>query len=598
MDFFRNQRDAHRQTLVFLALFVFAVAAVVVLISAFVWLGCLLLSSQNPFVYTFGAALVVTLIIIGACFVRRIELHSGGGAVVARHLGGEPLPAFRPDNPNLQRFYNIAEEMAIASRTPMPALYWLPGENSINAFVAGFTPADAVLAVTRGALERLNRDELQGVVAHEFSHLLNGDMRLNTQVSSWLFGVYAVYISGNRLLKSEAYHVNDLRAFLLIYASGIILTLVGSIGKLAGGLLQAAISRQREYLADASAVQFTRQTLGLAGALKKIYFDSSLLRTPQSDTYNHFFLGEAVKASSLSATHPPLIERIQALDPSFNPSDGSHAILGANLDIGALDQGLPLRFASASYNNSNLGLNALADNSKALLNMRDGLALLFANLLDRNNEAVRYRQLECIGANWGKDIVYQARILNVEVHEQKTYLRLTRLRIMLTQLHTLSTTQQQTLRRTLHALIAADNNISLLEAAIAYLVDEYLHDMARPGSVRVAGHLHLEECATEMTLLKNIVVNHTKKAPAQIALDPIDNTGRTATTNASAVEQALDRLNRLALDEKKKLFQTLYDTCGTPSLEQQEILSLLAACLHAPPLEAMVRYPGSDLTLV
>ncbi|MDR0250861.1 MAG: M48 family metalloprotease [Burkholderiales bacterium] len=596
MDFFRNQRDARRQTLVLMALFVLIVTLAVVLTSALVWLGCLLVAPENQFAYAGNTALVVVLIIVSACVVRSIELRGGGGAVIARHLGGEPLPVSQLNNLDLQRFRNIAEEMAIASRTPMPALYWLPRENSINAFVAGFTPADAVLAVTRGALERLNRDELQGVVAHEFSHLLNGDMRLNTRISSWIFGIYAVYTYGCSILKTSPLAIDRKdptfrpAVWPLVFVFGGALTAIGYIGKLSGRLLQASISRQREYLADASAVQFTRQKMGLAGALKKIYFNSSLLQTTQSGTYNHFFLGEAMETSPLFATHPPLVERIRVLDASFNPDDDQRAVLGANLNIDALHRALPLFFAAES--------SASASGCETAFTMRDGLALLFANLLDMDNETVRLRQLESIEADWGNDIAYQTRILEPEVHAQKIYLRLTRLRLMLVQLHTLSTAQQQTLHRTLRALIAADDNISLLEVVIAYLVDEYLHDMAHPGSVRVAGSLHLDECATEIALIRSVAINHTKKRPAQVSLGSIDHNGKTTTTNTHAVAQALDCLNRLTLDDKKNLFQTLYDACGTPSQEQQEILSLLAACLHVPPLEAMVCYPGSDLTLV
>ncbi|MDR2243895.1 MAG: M48 family metalloprotease [Burkholderiales bacterium] len=596
MDFFRNQRDAHRQTLVLLALFILIVTLVVILTAVFVWLGCSLISPENRFSYAGNTAFVVALIIVGACIVRSIELRSGGGAVVARHLGGEPLPASRLNNPDLQRFSNIAEEMAIASRTPMPTLYWLPHETSINAFVAGFTPADAVLAVTRGALERLSRDELQGVVAHEFSHLLNGDMRLNTQVSSWLFGVYAVYAYGCGILKTSPLATRREDAAFrpavwpLVFIFGGALAIIGYIGKLGGRLLQASISRQREYLADASAVQFTRQTMGLAGALKKIYFDPSLLHTPQCNSYNHFFLSDAVRTSRLFATHPPLFERIRALDASFNPDDDPRSALGANLDVDALHRALPLYFAA--------GVGASVGGRETAFTMRDGLALLFANLLETDNETTRRRQLENIEADWGNDIAYQTRILEPDVHTQKIYLRLTRLRLMLVQLHTLSIAQQQTLRRTVHALIAADENISLLEVVIAHLVDQYLHDMAHPGSVRAVGSLHLDACATEIALVKSIVLNHAKKIPAQVSLDSIDHHGKTLTTNAQTIAQALDRLNRLTLDEKKNLFQTLYDACGTPSQEQQEILSLLAACLHVPPLEAMVSYPGSDLTFV
>lgn len=596
MDFFRSQRQARRQTLIFLALFTLIVALVVVLCAIVVGFGCAIFSPEKTFAYyARNTGIVVFLIIIGASIVRSTELHSGGGAVIARHLGGEPLPLSRLDHPDAQRFRNVAQEMAIASRTPMPTLYWLPNEPAINAFVAGFTSADAVLAVTRGAMERLSRDELQGVIAHEFSHLLNGDMRLNTQVASWLFGVYAVYTYGRSILSVTALGSNRDDGFirpgnwpLAIFFGGA-LTGIGYIGKLAGRLLQAAISRQRETLADASAVQFTRQTLGLAGALKKIYYVSSYLQSPQSDTYSHFFLGDAIETSQLFATHPPLIDRIRALDPKFDPDDNPLPAVDAHLDVDALDKALPLYFNSDSA--------ASFTGRETEFTMRDGLALLFANLLDTDNEDVRRQQLADIEADWGHDVSYQTHIIEPDVGNQKMYLRVTRLHLMLAQLHTLSAAQQSTVRRTLRTLIAANNNISLLEAVIAFLVARYLRDMANPADAQVTGSLHLTDCAPETTLLQNLVVHHAKQTAEQVTLDYFDDSGKTLTANAHMVERALDRLNRLTLDEKKNLFQALYDACGRPSPEQQELLSLLAACLHTPPLESMVHYPGSELTL-
>ncbi|MCL2872973.1 MAG: M48 family metalloprotease [Betaproteobacteria bacterium] len=595
MDFFRSQRQARRQTLIFLALFTLIVTLVVVLCAAVVGFSCLIFAPEKMTVYARNTGIVVLLIIIGASIVRSTELHSGGGAVIARHLGGEPLPLSRLDHPYFQRFRNVAQEMAIASRTPMPTLYWLPNEPAINAFVAGFTTADAVLAVTRGTLERLSRDELQGVIAHEFSHLLNGDMRLNTQVASWLFGVYAVYTYGRSILSVTALGSNRDDGFirpgnwpLAIFFGGA-LTVIGYIGKLGGRLLQAAISRQRETLADASAVQFTRQTLGLAGALKKIYYGSSYLQSPQSDTYSHFFLGDAIETSQLFATHPPLVERIRALDPKFDPDDNPLPAVDAHLDVDALDKALPLYFNADSA--------ASFSGRETEFTMRDGLALLFANLLDGDNEAVRRRQLDDIEAAWGHDVSYQTHIIEPDIDSQKMYLRLTRLHLMLAQLHTLSAVQQDTLRRTLRTLIAANKNISLLEVVVAFLVARYLRDMASPADAQVAGLLRLTDCAPEMTLLQNLVVNHAKQTAAQVTLDYFDDSGKTTTANAHMVERALDRLNRLTLDEKKNLFQALYDACGRPSPEQQEMLSLLAGCLHTPPLESMVHYPGSELTL-
>jgi Zn-dependent protease with chaperone function len=248
-------------------------------------------------------------------------LRAGGGSV-ARSLGGTRIDRNTGDIA-LKRLHNVVEEMSIASGVTMPEVYVLEHEDGINAFAAGNSPADAAIAVTRGAATRLKREELQGVIAHEFSHILNGDMRLNIRLLGWTFGLLAVAIVARVVLQSSPGSGGRSRkdgagALMLAALAAMVL---GYIGVFFGRLLQAAVSRHRERLADASAVQFTRNPVGLSGALLKIAGAGagSRLITPEAEEVAHMLF--AAGLPRLFATHPPIEERLKALDPSFRASE-------------------------------------------------------------------------------------------------------------------------------------------------------------------------------------------------------------------------------------------------------------------------------------
>ena len=223
---------------------------------------------------------------------------------------------------------NIVEEMSVASRVPMPKVYILDKEPGMNAFAAGHDPKDAAVAVTRGLLDKLNREELQAVVAHEFSHILNGDMRLNIRLIGILFGIFALTLVGTMLFhgarimaltsggRSRGKNNNGMAIVLALFALGALCMIVGYIGFFFGRLMQSYISRQREYLADASAVQFTRDSAGLADALKMIGAEGSALQNPKAMEVSHMLLASGLQ--SAFATHPPLVDRIRRWDPSLD----------------------------------------------------------------------------------------------------------------------------------------------------------------------------------------------------------------------------------------------------------------------------------------
>lgn len=318
MDFFERQRQVRAASNRMVLLFVMAVLAITV--AANLAVVPFVLPEQRVGTVALITIGVLTLI-GGVSVVKTLTLRQGGGTKVAESLGGVRVPDL-PADPKLQRYRNIVEEVAIASSTPVPVLYYLPQEQAINAFAAGYTPADAAICVTQGSLDRLNRDELQGVIAHEFSHIVNGDMRLSLKLIGVVSGIIALAVVGRVLVGTRGGSSRDKGGSPLILL-GLVLYVVGWIGVFFGRLIKAAVSRQREYLADASAVQFTRQTAGLTGALKKIAGlpAGSQLNSPRTEDVSHMLFGAGLKMSSLYATHPPLLQRIQVLEPGFNPAE-------------------------------------------------------------------------------------------------------------------------------------------------------------------------------------------------------------------------------------------------------------------------------------
>ncbi len=261
--------------------------------------------------------ITVTLFILIASMIKMRHLQKGGGAI-AEMLGGRCVSE-KTNNPAERRLLNVVEEMAIASGIPVPLAYILDKEKGINAFAAGLSINDAAIAVTQGALDRLSRDELQGVIAHEFSHLLNGDMRLNIQLIGIIYGILIIGIIGGEILENHRISSKS----IVLFIGGALLTTIGYIGTFAGRLIQSAVSREKEFLADASAVQFTRNPLGLACALKKIggYIYGSQITPATAKQASHLFFGESyinILFPDFLATHPPLITRIRLLDPTFD----------------------------------------------------------------------------------------------------------------------------------------------------------------------------------------------------------------------------------------------------------------------------------------
>ncbi len=334
MDFFKRQDQARKKTKWLVLYFVLAVIAIVVSINAvsFVLMNTvggaqLSLAEWLRSPWFIGIALGSILLIGLGSGVRLSQLASGGKAVADMVGARRILP--ETSDPLERRLINVVEEMSIASGTPMPRLYVMDNEKAINAFVAGLKTQETVLVVTRGTLENLNRSELQGVIGHEYSHILNGDMRINVRLIGLLAGILLIGQCGEFIVRSLRYvdsgssrrSKKDGNIVLFILALGVALIVIGYVGLFFGRLIKSAISRQREFLADASSVQFTRDNQGIGNALAKIQVHSqhALLDTPYAEDMSHMCFGQSVKMSfeGIFATHPPLNDRIAAL--GFSP---------------------------------------------------------------------------------------------------------------------------------------------------------------------------------------------------------------------------------------------------------------------------------------
>ncbi len=327
MDFFEAQDNARRKTKTLVALFIVAVFAM----GGLIYCGTTfaLISQVDPHLPWFSGerffwVMGPVALFVFTCSMWKMGSLKEGGSSIALMLGAVKVPA-NPDDPKLQQYRHVVEEMAIASGIRIPEIYVQPDEHSINAFAAGYALQDAVVAVSQGCLDQLDRDELQGVVAHEFSHILNGDMRINTRLIGVLFGLLAVAVVGRFFLRGFAYsggsrsRRNSKGGGGVIVIIAIVVMIVGYVGVFFGRLIQSAISRQREFLADAAAVQFTRNPGGIANALRKINLvkNGSRINHPDAIEAGHLFFSNAFSRpfASAFATHPPLADRIDAIDP-------------------------------------------------------------------------------------------------------------------------------------------------------------------------------------------------------------------------------------------------------------------------------------------
>ncbi|MDH5424149.1 MAG: M48 family metallopeptidase [Gammaproteobacteria bacterium] len=336
MDFFGRQDLARRKTRLLVLYFILAVVSIVIavnLIFASVSGYGLVFEYRNPLQAGYWLSnrfVIVTSITLGVILFGNLIVYfdiRDGGASVAEYAGATQVEMSSGDK-LLKRYINIVEEMAIASGVIMPVLYVQKNEQGINAFVAGLSAENTAMVVTQGALNKLNREQLQGVIGHEFSHIFHGDMRLNVRMIGIIYGITMIGEIGRSMLRglfhSRRRSYQQKKSNSIGAAAGFIglgLFLAGYLGLFFGRLIRASVSRQREFLADASSVQYTRNKDGIAGALTAIMYDGagSHLQSKKAEDIAHMCFCESMSLNGRFATHPPLAERINAISPGFLP---------------------------------------------------------------------------------------------------------------------------------------------------------------------------------------------------------------------------------------------------------------------------------------
>lgn len=567
--------------------------------------------------------IAVTSFILIAGMIKMHQLQKGGSSV-AQMLGGR-LVSQNTSEPAEHQLLNVVEEMAIAAGIPVPLVYILDKEPGINAFAAGLSINDAAVAITQGALAGLNRNELQGVIAHEFSHILNGDMRLNIQLIGIIYSILVIGIIGGEIL--ENHRISSKSAVLFI--GGLLLAVIGYIGTFAGRLIQAAVSRQKEFLADASAVRFTRNPGGLANALKKIggWKTGSLINSATARQASHLFFGEThidVLFPEYLATHPPLIERILLLDPSFDgvfpavnepaktpPAVNNKPVAFASDKIAGTPVSLPVTAEAGeivdsvgnpavdNLNSASIILTSLPGEIKEKLSTPDGAAAVVCALLAGNECRQRESQLNTF---------QQTVIMNVDKDEFLHLCKLTGglkedwklpvVELAGPSLRGLTMREKRSFSAGIDSLINADGKMTLFEFSLQWVVRQYLAEV----NVKISEEnsiSHITQAGYSILIILRALANAGNREDAAKARQAF-NAGMaripelagknhdyfyTGNVNFAEINTALKKLQGASF----KVIQVVVDACAhcvfadkTVTVAEAELLRVICLALHCP----------------
>jgi Zn-dependent protease with chaperone function len=649
MDFFEQQEAARRRAGWLILYFILAVVAIVVAIYFVALIAMVFVAGdsgepggKNPYMESpfhpglFAMVAVATIGVILLSSLYKTSQLASGGETVALMLGGRLLDSQTRDLAE-RRLLNVVEEMALASGTPVPPVYVMDNEPSINAFAAGHQPGDAVIGVSQGCLKYLGRDELQGVMAHEFSHILNGDMRMNLRLVGILHGILVIAILGWFVIRSIGYSGGRSRssssnkgsggAIAMALVIGVGLLVVGSVGLLFGKLIKSALSRQREYLADASAVQFTRLPGGIAGALKKIGGrpETSKIEDAHAGEISHMFFGNAFGSLGwhLFSTHPPLDQRILRIDPAFNGKFPKRVkqVQVTQAQVKAKPKKKPARPFQAMGAGGPGGTTPLDPGgvlgrigvpgmemivyAAAMLDsipepVRDAAhepygarAAVYALLLDRDT-AMRAKQLDALRGRAEELSYRETERLAPIVDKLPDEARLPLVEMTLPALKKLSPDQYTKFRENVDALIEADAKIDLLEYTVRTMLLRHLDvqfGRARPIG---AGHKRLEPLVPSLVGVLSTLAHagQTTQQDVKRAFDKgMEQVGRTASPlpksdcSLGNLDTALTTLAEAAPKLKKKILSACIACVaadGKVTPREAELVRAVAAVLGVP----------------
>ncbi|HVC10336.1 MAG TPA: M48 family metallopeptidase [Burkholderiales bacterium] len=656
MDFFELQEHARRSTRWLLLLYLLAVAAIVLAVCAGIgatytmsalygfaplarevrfdgqhivasYLG-IMLHGVPPKVYLWSACL--TLATIGAATAFKVSQLAGGGEAVAELLDARLIERGSSD-PLERRLLNVVEEMAIASGIHVPPVYLLEGERGINAFAAGYAPNEAVVTVTRGALEQLTRDELQGVLGHEFSHILNGDMRLNVRLLGVLFGILFIGQAGQfmvrmSMLGSRGRQREDVSASAAMAVLGVILALIGALGLAFASMIKAAVSRQREFLADASSVQFTRNPDGIAGALDTIaaWPAGSRVGNLHAEELSHMFFAQALANwfGSLFDTHPPLDERIRRVRPGFErtryrerraaaiPAPAVAVLDGAGnvvKTIGGEAGGRATGAAGAASALAMLGsafgtpmpqhvdyaaqlLGALPASLRERLVAPEGAAQVVCALALESDADARAKESALLGQRRGTAFAQAMLAAYAQTSALGRAHALPLLALAMPALRQLKQPERDALLADYEALIEADHRVTLHEFVLATLLRQSLReDAGRPIPMR---YRSVDEIAADAHVVLSVVAYAAggdtaqafDKGAAALGLNlraPLP----AAELSTPRVAESLERLRLLAPLAKPRILKACVEAAGADGsfrVADVELVRAVAATLDCP----------------
>lgn len=655
MNFFEHQDRARRQTALLVFLFIVAVGAIIVAVHFAAGLSLTLAGAPgpvfeiallDPVIFLVVSAGTIAIVFLGSAY--RIASLRSGGTAVATALGGRLVSADAKDAGE-RRLLNVVEEMAIASGCRVPKVFILENDSGINAFAAGFSPNDAVVGVTRGAIESLSRDELQGVIAHEFSHIFNGDMKLNIRlmgvlfgitmlstIGYWVFRIFGRAGSGSRRSSSRD---SGGGAIIAVFAFALLLMLIGWIGAFFASMIQAALSRQREFLADASAVQFTRNPDGLCRVFRRMLRSKhgAIIESASATEASHMFFGDGVKrwfAASPLATHPPLHSRVErilgpraasflgekepdrpAAEPERKPKPYSEkeamrqlgriaAIAGAGAVAGGGAKEVSIDGAAVTGRVGEVATGQ-ADAARSLIAsipaplveaVRSPLgacAVVLLLLLDEE-ERIREKQIGFLEMNAPPVMAAEFKRLLLHATALAPHQRLPLLDLALPSIKRISPAQYRLLRKSIEWFARADEKLSLFEYALEKILLHRLDPefgLARPRPASSSTPDSIEE---EVRLLLSVLAHmaHVDAAVVRGAflrgMEAMGLKGEIrplAECGFDAIDAALERIGGAAPDLKRRLIEAFVETVnadGLVTVEEAEMLRALADSLDCP----------------